>query len=111
MCDHNSNHEFWVTPAKSKHLTSKTVLLHPGKGMAIHTTGLDREEVITCLSGRVDVTVYREGLAYEPEVVSLYQAESEWIGEETYHSVVNNTDEDAVYIFVVTKTAVCPATK
>jgi len=97
MCDQaHTRHETWVSPINSRHLTSKHVILHPGESMPDHTTGKDREEVITCLSGRLTVRFGK--VVHEMEF-----ADSIHIPEDTLHSVSNETDADASYVFVVTK--------
>ena len=102
MCDqHHTRHETWVSPINSRHLTSKHVILHPGESMPDHTTGKDREEVLTCLSGKLRVKI---GCA-EAE---LEFGDSVFIPEYTLHSVSNETDADASYVFVVTKQKPAP---
>ena len=97
MCDHiHARHETWISPINSRHLTSKHVILHPGESMPDHSTGKDREEVLTCLSGKLKVKI---GIA-ETE---LEFGDSVFIPEDTLHSVSNETDADASYVFVVTK--------
>jgi quercetin dioxygenase-like cupin family protein len=96
MCDQHVRHETWVSPINSRHLTSKHVILHPGESMPDHSTGKDREEVLTCLSGTLTVRFGKVSW-----VIGF--SESVFIPEDTLHSIHNQTDADASYVFVVTK--------
>ncbi len=96
MCDH-TKHETWVSPINSRHLSAKSVTLHPGESMPDHSTGKDREEVVVCLSGRLTVKI---GCA-ETEIEF---GDTLFIPSDTLHSLTNNSKtEDASYVFVVTK--------
>lgn len=95
MCD-NVRHEHWVTPQNSRHLTCKQVTLHPGESMPDHSTGPGREEVITCLNGSLKVRI-------NGKIEELHFADSIFIPEDTLHSVSNESEEDASYVFVVTR--------
>ena len=95
MCD-NIKHELWLTPEKSRHLTAKQVTLHPGEVMARHTTGPGREEVITCLSGSISVIVGKKRR-------NLHFGDSIFIPEDTEHEIHQRGEENASYVFVVTK--------
>lgn len=98
MCD-NHNHESWITPECSKHLTAKMVVLPPGHGMAEHTTGPGREEVLIVLQGTIQLVV-------EGDVRELYFGDTAFIPVRTRHSITNHSNEQAGYCFVVTKKGV-----
>lgn len=100
MCDH-TKHETWVSPINSRHLTSKMVILHPGESMPEHSTGEHREEVLICLSGKLRVRI---GCAED----WLEFGDTVFIPEETLHSIRNESDADASYVFVVTKQRPAP---
>lgn len=96
MCD--SKHELWLTPEKSKYLSSKQVILHPGESMPEHTTGPGREEVIICMGGCLSVIIGKKRR-------TLHFADTAFIPENTKHQIDCKGKENASYVYVVTKKA------
>lgn len=96
MCDTATIHQAWVTPESSKHLTSKAIILHPGQSMPKHSTGQGREEVIVCLEGPLELTIGNEARL-------LFVGDTAFVPENTEHSLINPGEDNAAYVYVVTK--------
>lgn len=98
MCDQHKHAkiETWITPENSLHLSSKMVQLFPGEGIPDHTTGPGREEVIVCIYGTIEV-------AFDNRIETVASGQAIFIGENTHHAVLNNSDAGAQYAYIVTK--------
>ena len=82
-----------IKPPESKALKVGRVVLSPGEEIEEHRTD-KREELIIILRGTA--TLIKEG-----EQTQLKTGETHYIEPETKHNVVNNSDEELEYIYVV----------
>lgn len=98
MCDQHQHAkvETWITPENSRHLSAKMIGLFPGEGIPDHTTGPEREEVILCIYGTIEV-------AFDNRIETVTSGNTVFIPENTHHAVLNNSDAPAQYAYVATK--------
>jgi len=82
-----------IKPPESQKLKSGRVVLSPGEEIGEHKTD-KREEILIVLKGTA--TLMKEG-----EKIQLKEGEVHYIKSETTHNVVNNSDEELEYIYVV----------
>jgi len=82
-----------IKPPESKALKAGRVVLSPGEEIGEHKTD-KREELIIILRGTA--TLIKEG-----EQIQLKIGETHYIEPETKHNVVNNSDEELEYVYVV----------
>ena len=82
-----------IAPPESKVLKSGQVILQPGQEVGEHVTD-KREEILIVLKG--EATLVNEG-----NKIILKEHETYYIPEEKKHNVMNESDKELKYVYVV----------
>ena len=82
-----------LKPPKSKILKSSKIILSPGENVGEHITH-NKEEIIIVLKGEAILRKNNEN-------IKLESGETCYIGENTVHNVLNNSDKELEYVYVV----------
>lgn len=83
-----------IAPPQSRALKSGRVILKPGEEVGLHKTE-DKEEIIVCIKGNPTLVMDNDTLTLNP-------GETAYVKEEKQHNMVNNTDKEVEYVYIVT---------